>query len=982
MKRALLILLSCGYSFALIAQPDTWTQKNDLGWNGPNGPTARSAAVGFNIGGKGFVGTGNNGINLTDPAHQMGDFFAYDPVLNTWSKKAGFGGTSRVGAAGFSIGGKGYIGTGADSIGIRNDFWEYDPMTDTWTQKADFGGTARSDAVGFSIGNKGYIGTGQSTGGNTNDFWQYDPVANSWTQKANFGGDGRLYAVGFSIGGRGFIGTGLNPGLPGPAGYRNDFWEYDTAANTWTQKANCGGNTRARAVGFGIGSRGYIGTGANLTQGSMNDFWEYDTTADTWTQKASFGGTPRILATGFAIAGNGYIGTGNDGDNKNDFWKYDTTANTWTPIGGFGVAGRAFPIGFGIGSKGYVGLGNGTSFTQTDFWEYDPATGYWTQKADYAGTPTDHATGFSVGSKGYVASGALFGTTPNEFWQFDPVANTWARKADFAGSGRISATGFGIGGKGYLGTGTSGGTYVNDFWEYDTLSNTWTQKANFGGAGRTEAAGFSIGGKGYLGTGVGGNDFWQYDPGTDTWTRKADFAAPVTYGAVGFSIDSLGYLGTGIGASNTLNDFWQYNPSTDTWTRMANFGGGPRTFAVGFSVGHNGYIACGEGNTLENDLWQYNTTATIRTTPGDYSVSSACPSLSGTSFSWELDNNNGLVFGIDPNSASLNATCWGTRTLSGTYRDATALFGGSQTQVGAYLPRNYVIMPTTEPTSAVTLRFYFTTQELTDFINYFNTTYGTSYTQSDIRIVRYDGINQDLELSNNSGTPSDYTSITPTSIGNYGSSNIYQYVEFNTASLSEFAIVLTGTPVVPLPLRLLGFTAAYNKGATVLNWQTAQEQNTAWFTIQRSTDGKDFSAIGRVEAAGNSSTIRNFSFTDKNAGSLNMPVLYYRLQEVDLDGHSVFSEVDVVNINEGDNGIMVSPNPATSNIIVKLTVTAPAEATLLLTDLAGRTLITQHLSLSTGENFIPVPLGQFSAGVYNLLVTGSGTKWQTKFVKR
>ena len=30
----------------------------------------------------------------------------------------------------------------------------------TWTQKADFGGTARCGAVGFSIGSKGYIGTG------------------------------------------------------------------------------------------------------------------------------------------------------------------------------------------------------------------------------------------------------------------------------------------------------------------------------------------------------------------------------------------------------------------------------------------------------------------------------------------------------------------------------------------------------------------------------------------------------------------------------------------------------------------------------------------------------------------------------------------------------------------------------------------------------------------------------------------------------
>ena len=43
---------------------------------------------------------------------------------------------------------------------LQKDFWEYDPAANTWTQKADFGGTARDGAVGFSIGSKGYIGTG------------------------------------------------------------------------------------------------------------------------------------------------------------------------------------------------------------------------------------------------------------------------------------------------------------------------------------------------------------------------------------------------------------------------------------------------------------------------------------------------------------------------------------------------------------------------------------------------------------------------------------------------------------------------------------------------------------------------------------------------------------------------------------------------------------------------------------------------------
>jgi N-acetylneuraminic acid mutarotase len=108
---------------------------------------------------------------------------------------------------GFSIDGKGYIGTGEDLNNVFNDFWEYDPSTDAWTEKANVGGTARWAAVGFSIGSKGYIGTGSGT---HEDFWEYDPGIDTWTQKANFGGGGRYSATGFSIGSKGYMGTGVN----------------------------------------------------------------------------------------------------------------------------------------------------------------------------------------------------------------------------------------------------------------------------------------------------------------------------------------------------------------------------------------------------------------------------------------------------------------------------------------------------------------------------------------------------------------------------------------------------------------------------------------------------------------------------------------------------------------------------------------------------------------------------------------------------
>lgn len=188
--------------------------------------------------------------------------FAQAP--NTWTMKADFGGTERFGAVGFSIDTKAYIGAGfrgGTGGGVSEDFWEYDSNTDTWTQKADFGGMPRSGAVGFSIGTKGYIGTGSGNGPIFGDFWEYDPLANVWTQKADFGGTARYGAIGFSIGTKGYIGTGYN------GSYFVDFWEYEPLTDIWTQKSDFGGSARSFATGFVIGTKGYVGTGYRQSGG-------------------------------------------------------------------------------------------------------------------------------------------------------------------------------------------------------------------------------------------------------------------------------------------------------------------------------------------------------------------------------------------------------------------------------------------------------------------------------------------------------------------------------------------------------------------------------------------------------------------------------------------------------------------------------------------------------------------------------------------
>lgn len=308
--------------------PNTWTQKADFAGN------YRSNAVAFSIGSKGYLGTGNNGNGYATK-----DFWEYDPSINVWTQKADFGGAARYSAVGFSIEGKGYLGTGYSFISPKfyyfKDFWEYDPAANAWTEKADFGGTGRLSAVGFSIGQKGYIGTGND-GSYKNDFWEYNPATNIWARKADFKGTARHLAVGFSISNKGYIGTGTSGYYPNFIYYK-DFWEYNPVANNWTQKADFGGTGRLSAVGFSTTEKGYISTGGDYSGNWNKDSWEYNPVTNIWTQKADFGGGNCARGAGFTISNKGYIEAGYDtiGARK-DFWEYtpdDATVSCPTPSG-------------------------------------------------------------------------------------------------------------------------------------------------------------------------------------------------------------------------------------------------------------------------------------------------------------------------------------------------------------------------------------------------------------------------------------------------------------------------------------------------------------------------------------------------------------------------------------------------------------------------------------------------------------------------
>ena len=296
----------------------------------------------------------------------------------TWTQKANLSGTARQSAAGFSIGTKGYICTGFDlNYALQTDLWEWNQSTNAWTQKANFPGTGRMGAVGFSIGTKGYIGTGYNSSGNGTyfaDFWEWNQATNAWVQKTGLGSTVREYAVGFTIGSKGYIGTGqYSSGFT--LMFRNDLWEYNQSTGAWTQKANFPGAARCGAAAFVVNNIAYIGAGEAYPT-PYYDFYAFDPSSNSWTQKTSFSGAPYRYAVGFAIGSKGYYGTGTDGQlfGSGSFWEYDPGADTWTQVAslpGTNSVYRFDAVAFVIAGKGYVGTGkNYNADGLNDFYEY------------------------------------------------------------------------------------------------------------------------------------------------------------------------------------------------------------------------------------------------------------------------------------------------------------------------------------------------------------------------------------------------------------------------------------------------------------------------------------------------------------------------------------------------------------------------------------------------------------------------------------
>jgi hypothetical protein len=120
--------------------------------------------------------------------------------------------------------------------------------------------------------------------------------------------------------------------------------------------------------------------------------------------------------------------------------------------------------------------------------------------------------------------------------------------------------------------------------------------------------------------------------------------------------------------------------------------------------------------------------------------------------------------------------------------------------------------------------------------------------------------------------------------------------------------------LIVLPVTLLKFTGELKQNKIVLNWSTAYENNSKDFEIEKSTDGNNFYLIGKMKAAGTSTTFLNYVLEDPEVEPSN----FYRIRMNDLNGQSKLSPVILVNSNESNQSLTLLPNPFNQSMNIKL----------------------------------------------------------------
>lgn len=196
----------------------------------------------------------------------------------------------------------------------------------------------------------------------------------------------------------------------------------------------------------------------------------------------------------------------------------------------------------------------------------------------------------------------------------------------------------------------------------------------------------------------------------------------------------------------------------------------------------------------------------------------------------------------------------------------------------------------------------------------------------------------------------------------------YLFAGVNGNNLTEddrFTIGTTNIIQTPLPISLESFNGKIEEGDALLRWTTLSELNNDFFTIERSSNGKDFLPVGDiVKGAGTTQVRQHYQFVDS---FVPYGKIYYRLKQTDFDGQYSFSSVITLENKPTELKLVAIPNPLSQGQQLRLRVTSSEpidikSSHLAVFDLAGKNVDITATSDESGQ--VLLNFNSHASGIY------------------
>ncbi len=229
------------------------------------------------------------------------------------------------------------------------------------------------------------------------------------------------------------------------------------------------------------------------------------------------------------------------------------------------------------------------------------------------------------------------------------------------------------------------------------------------------------------------------------------------------------------------------------------------------------------------------------------------------------------------------------------------------------------------------------------------------------------GSGQRVTTSNQWNSNTDCNTVTPTSLN----CNRFNLVIKGPGIPNQTIVMNNG---IALPVELVSFDAVAASAKVLLNWKTSAELNSSYFTVERSTDGKNWESIQTVESTNNSSSISEYSAAD------NSPVnglAFYRLKQTDVNGTAtILNAIQPVNFTPAIS-ISVYPNPAADAFSIE--ADQISDAVVSMTDCMGKTVTVPS---EVSGNSMSFNTSELPNGIYFVSVALNGNVEQQKLTVR